>query len=391
MAEHIGGRVRVWRARRGLSQTALAGLAGVSQGYISQIEAGVKGVVRRSTLVALASALRVSVADLLGQPGDPTNPIRAKASEAVAAIRVALVELEAGEVHTPRRNREEIAAAIAHNVELRRTSDYLALAPRLPDLLRDAVCYRGTDALTRVAYEASVCLRNLGYRDLSWPAAKLAVSAANELGAPAWIGAANFVYTLSLPVEAAGVAQRVGERSAAALQQAAADPRARQMLGQVHLSAAHASAVAKRIPDVDGHLAEASAEADTLGDPTDAGFNLSFFGPTNVRLWKMSIFTELADLRKGHRAGSGTSRRHDSCCQPAAELLHESRAGACPLGQARQRSTGRVCTGRAGRARAFPAEPDCAGRRHDHDPEGQTEVCGRGAVGDGAAPGLRPA
>jgi transcriptional regulator with XRE-family HTH domain len=297
--EHIGGRVRVWRRRRGLSQATLAGLAGLSQGYVSQIEAGVRGVERRSTLVALASALDVSVADLLGQTGDPTDPLRIRASEAVAAIRLALVGLEAGDIGTPRRGSDEMADAAEQAMRLRQESDYLALAPMLPGLLRDAAGYPGTDALARHAYEASVCLRNLGYRDLSWAAAKIAVTAAHELGDPAWIGATDFVYTFSLPMEAASVALKVGERSLAALQGAAADPDARQMLGQVHLSAALSSAVAKQTTNAEAHLAEAEREAATLGDPDDGkGFNLSFFGPTNIRLWKMSLSTELGDYGK---------------------------------------------------------------------------------------------
>ena len=44
MAEdYVGARVRFWRLKRGLSQRTLAGLAGMSPGYISQIEAGAQG------------------------------------------------------------------------------------------------------------------------------------------------------------------------------------------------------------------------------------------------------------------------------------------------------------------------------------------------------------
>jgi hypothetical protein len=67
------------------------------------------------------------------------------------------------------------------------------------------------------------------------------------------------------------------------------------MLGQVHLSAALASAVARRPLDVEAHLVEAEREAATLGEPDGTGFNLSYFGPTNIRLWKMSIFSELGE------------------------------------------------------------------------------------------------
>src|SRR5205823_8115373 len=85
MDEHIGARIGYWRRRRGLTQAVLAGLAGVSQPFVSQVEAGQKGIERRSTLVAIAGALQVSVADLLGQPGDPTDPAKAGVARVVPA------------------------------------------------------------------------------------------------------------------------------------------------------------------------------------------------------------------------------------------------------------------------------------------------------------------
>lgn len=67
--EYQGARIRYWRLKRGLSQRVLAGLAGMSQGYVSQIEAGIKEIDKRSTLIRLAGALQVSVADLTHLPG----------------------------------------------------------------------------------------------------------------------------------------------------------------------------------------------------------------------------------------------------------------------------------------------------------------------------------
>lgn len=292
--EHIGGRVRIWRRRRKLSQATLAGLAGISQAYLSQVETGIRPVERRSTQVALATALDVSVADLLGQNSDPADPVRVRASEAVAAVRVALVDLEVGEVAPPQRGGAELEAAIGRMLQLRQASDHLTLAPLLPGLLRDAAGQPG--ALVRVAYVASACLRALGYRDLARPAAKIAVDAAGDLDDPAWSGMADFGYILSLPVEAVAAARRVSERSVVTLQRAPGDARARQMLGQVHLSAALAGASAARPDIARDHLAEAEQEALSLGEPADGlGFFGSFFGPMNVHLWKMSLFSELGE------------------------------------------------------------------------------------------------
>lgn len=293
--ETIGDRVRIWRRRRKLSQAVLAGLAGISQGYLSQIEGGLRSVDKRSTIAALAKALQVTSADLLGQTSDPADPIRVQASEAVADIRVALVELEAGEARTVQRSPGELTAAIAHMQQLRQDSSHLDLAPLLPGLLRD-VARDGRD-LVQVAYTTSSCLRSLGYQDLARSAARVALDAAECLGDPAWIGVAQFGYVLSLPMEAAAIARRVSEKSLAALQSAASDPRARQMLGQVHLSAAFTAAVAERPDDARAHLQEAEREARSLGEPVDGlGFNGSFFGPRNVRLWKSSIAAEQGEF-----------------------------------------------------------------------------------------------
>lgn len=71
--DHIGVRVRSWRLKRNLTQRVLADLAGLTQGYIAQIEAGTAPLDKRSTELALAKALQVSMADLTGQPYDPTT------------------------------------------------------------------------------------------------------------------------------------------------------------------------------------------------------------------------------------------------------------------------------------------------------------------------------
>jgi hypothetical protein len=240
----------------------------------------------------------------VGQSFAETDPVRVKASRAVVAIRLAIVQLEAGEVDEPRRGGAELAAGIEEMIRLRQASDHLALAPLLPDLLRDAVGDR--HALIRVGYTASACLRALGYRDLARPAARIAVAAAQEVGDPAWCGAADFGYILALPVEAASVAGRVSERSLSSLQRAAANPDARQMLGQIHLSAALANAVAQKPDLARAHLAEAEREAASLGEPADGlGFNQSFFGPRNVHLWKMSVSTELGEYDRVIKLAEG--------------------------------------------------------------------------------------
>jgi len=75
-----GQRVAQARRRRGLSQAALAGLAGRSESWPSQVERGVRQVDNHSVLMSLAEILRVDVAELTGD-----NPAAALASRYTAA------------------------------------------------------------------------------------------------------------------------------------------------------------------------------------------------------------------------------------------------------------------------------------------------------------------
>ncbi|MBY8874664.1 helix-turn-helix domain-containing protein [Micromonospora sp. PLK6-60] len=295
----IGARVRYWRMRRGgMTQAVLAGLAGISQSYISQVESGRKTIDRRSTLVAIAAALQITVADLLGQGTEPGDPARDSAAQSVPAIWSALIEIEEGERRPPSRSGDELTADIARSDRLRMSCNYPAMARMLPDLLVDAAAVGG-QVLAQVAYQASTCLRHLGFRHLALSAARVAVLAAEDIEDRAWIGASRFAFAQSLPIESAPLAARSADRSLAELQADAGDQRMRQMLGQLHLSAALTSTVSGRMDVARDHLTEATREAASLGDPPDgAGFNGCGFGPTNVGLWEMSIAAEQGESGK---------------------------------------------------------------------------------------------
>ena len=69
-AEGIGRNLQRLRGMRGMTQEAAAGAAGLSRAAYRNLEAGLSEP-RASTLVALAKALRVSPADLLGPAPEP--------------------------------------------------------------------------------------------------------------------------------------------------------------------------------------------------------------------------------------------------------------------------------------------------------------------------------
>ncbi|MGA8113767.1 MAG: helix-turn-helix transcriptional regulator [Actinocatenispora sp.] len=291
--DFTGARIKLWRSRRGMSQAVLAGLAGLSQPFLSQVEAGTKTVDRRSTLVALAEALRVSVADLC-RPGEPVDPAHDRAVEAVPAIRVAIAELMAGERRPTTRTPEQVRADLARAQQLRADADYAALMPMCADLLYDLATI-GPRELTEGAYLVGSPLRGLGFRDLAWHAANLAVQTARESDDPAWIGAAHHAYVMALPPET-GATTNIATRAAIELQPHLASPDARAVYGMLHLGTALAAATARREADAYAHLDEAAREAESLGEPADgAGFNAMNFGPTNVALWRMTLTNELAE------------------------------------------------------------------------------------------------
>lgn len=280
----IGEQVAYWRKRRGKSQRTLAGLAGMSQPYLSMIERGERPVDRRATLVALAGALGVSVAELTGQPGDPTDPARARAAASVPAIREALIMRDVGEVRPPTGSVPDLMRAGG-------AYDFATAAPMLPGLLGGLT---GPD-LIQVSHVAVFTLKHLGYPDLGRDAARLAVAAARELDDPAWTGAAEFIRILSMPPELPRVPEARAQLAADAVQPHIGDPRARQAYGMLHLYAALRAAVDRRPADALDHLREAQEAADSLGELPDLGLARFAFGPTNVEIWRLAVQLELGE------------------------------------------------------------------------------------------------
>ena len=61
--------IKVWRGYRGLTQQALADMAGISKPYLSQIETN-KRTGTKEVLLAIAKALKVTLDDIVIQPGE---------------------------------------------------------------------------------------------------------------------------------------------------------------------------------------------------------------------------------------------------------------------------------------------------------------------------------
>ncbi len=300
--EPVGVRIKAWRRRRGgMTQQVLADLAGLSQAYISQIENGHVTPDRRSTLVAIARALNISVSQLVGARGNPDDPLLARATSHVPAIRAALVELSAGERSSVTRDRDVLADAVTRATHLRNAADYAALAPLLPDLLRDLYAHNGAmaGASVEVLFATRYALKTMGYPDLALVAARVGVDIARQHGDPVWTGQAVYSLVQAFPAESAGLGAQLAAAAADELQ--ASDTRGGQeVYGCLHILAGYHHAIAGRAQQATAHLDEAAEVAARLGEPQPygpllAGWNGNWFGPTQVDYWRVAVAAESGD------------------------------------------------------------------------------------------------
>jgi transcriptional regulator with XRE-family HTH domain len=90
----IGARIRRYRQDRGMSLTELANQAGVSKSHLSVIENGTGSRPGARVLYALATALGVTLADLLGRTLRPADAVDISPSLLEFAARQQLPETD---------------------------------------------------------------------------------------------------------------------------------------------------------------------------------------------------------------------------------------------------------------------------------------------------------
>lgn len=300
----IGQRLREIRAWRDLSLRAAAGLAGFSASYLSMIENGDRVVDKRSTLEALASALRVAPSELTSTPWE-IDPADSSGHSRVVVMEAALDEYELGQDPGGLvRDWPEIAADITRLVDLTHVSaDYDAQGELAPKLLAELhACFvrepkhRPEVLLGLLHCYSSACwvTKRLGGRGLTLLAARLAHQCADELGAPVWRG-----YAAWLRGDAAGGLSRTLQYKRAVgmadeLSPALDTPDVLQVYGMLHLSAALAAAAQSDRDTATTHLDEAAAVAVRMD--TEVGtFARLWFGVVNVGVWRTSLATEFGD------------------------------------------------------------------------------------------------
>lgn len=308
----IGERVAFYRQRRGLTQLVLAGLVGRTEDWLRKVEHDVLPLDRLSVLRRLANALDVTLGDLIGEP-----VLMAWADEpgrrTVPALRVALMDhrqfLTGPQSGEPVRL-DALAADLDKQWSDYQNSRYARLTERLPLLITDAqaACqHHGTtsdDGLRAHALAASAhqlaagLLTKLGEADLAAISASRGLTAANTSGSPLVIG--------SLYRSVAHALLAIGEfEQAVALTRAAADhlepglgtatPEYLSVYGTLHLVGAVASSRRDDRTATTTFLTEADEAATRLG--RDANHLWTAFGPTNVKIHRVTAAMELGDVQ----------------------------------------------------------------------------------------------
>ncbi|MGH3773301.1 MAG: helix-turn-helix domain-containing protein [Pseudonocardiaceae bacterium] len=318
-ARSIGARARRIRLRRGWSLDVVGGLAGITGGYLSLLERGLRGFNRRGLIEDLAEALGCSVADLTGQPYLAPDRVTLEGRAALPGISLALNDFGPDDVPdvTPRPLDELVAwadGANEHRDQGRYSQAGRDLGPLLTELQAHALTAGPVDrpraftALVKVCVVAGIVANKISSDiNLSISAARRGYDMAARCGDPALIGLTQWSWAGKLTLlTARGRASRVLTAGIDELGRSARlrgeDTLPAQMLGFLHLAASQCAARGKRHDDAQAHLAEAATIAARIGERNGLRMH---FGPTNVAVWRLGIGIELGE---GGRAYEDATR-----------------------------------------------------------------------------------
>lgn len=310
----IGQRVAFYRRRRGLSQEVLAGLAGKTAEWLRKVETNRAELDRLSVIRTLASALDVSLGDIVGEPSlfawsEETG------RQTIPALRAALRDyrhlspLLARQQEDQPLSLTELKRDVAELWDSYQRSRYGELARRLPRLINDCLTTErildGDDrlrahALTAYAHQvATLFLTKLGESDLAWTAASRGLTAANASQDDVAIGSLSRAAAHALTSNGEyREARAVGAAAAEFLQPSMSEPTPRllSVYGSLHLMCALSAARDDDRQTARTHLAEAAESARHLRG--DANHVWTAFGPTNVTIHQVSVALELGDVQR---------------------------------------------------------------------------------------------
>lgn len=308
----IGERVAFYRQRRGLTQEVLAGLVGRSGDWLRKVEHDVLPLDRLSVLRRLAHALDVSLGDLIGEP-ILMSWTDESSRRTVPALRVALMDHRQF-LSEPRHGEPPHLDTLAAEIDAQwsdyQNSRYSRLTHRLPLLITDsqAACqhYGQRDdnglrarALAASAHHlATVFLTKLGEADLAAISASRGLADAQAAGSDLLIGSqyramAHALLSIGEFEQAAALARAAADRLEPELSDAT--PEHLSVYGTLLLIGAVASSRREDRADTTAFLTEADQTAARLGH--DANHLWTAFGPTNVKIHRVTTAMELGDVQ----------------------------------------------------------------------------------------------
>lgn len=293
----IGLRVAHRRNELGLTQQQLADRTRgkVSRSYLAMIEAGHRPVDKRTTLIALAEALEVSVAWLTATPETSRSPEESAIHAVLPELRAALdgaLEIE------PRPSWEQLNDDVLALMRARMDCDYITLANGMaPTVARTLALTEEMDHRGGATYLALTCtalslaLRPLGLLDLGIRLAEHARWAAERSGDQALV--AGSIFAVAQCALSGGVKGQRARSRALALQGAEMIQGDRSDAGMTWqamllLHAALSSATLERDDEAEQYLDEAEDIArhittdPMLMDPSVA----------NVGVWRTAVALE---------------------------------------------------------------------------------------------------
>ncbi|MGX1545155.1 helix-turn-helix domain-containing protein [Streptomyces adustus] len=252
----VGARLAAWRRRRGVTREDLASRTGLEVEYVAGLETGREWVDRRGRLAVLATALRLDVADLTGQPYPPRGQEHAAVRAVAFHLRRRLVRRQpdaaSGVVL------EELAERTRAAARADAAGDEYHLALALPELIEAAdratavAAGPGWEEAVRLRVDVHVLaaglLRRLGYKDLAWMLLHRARPGTRE-PLPVLVEEVRLLIDLGLPeyalaradrAEGAGADWEVPALAAVAQAMAGRRPQAEQLLAAAAERAADA-------------------------------------------------------------------------------------------------------------------------------------------------------
>jgi transcriptional regulator with XRE-family HTH domain len=297
----IGKNAKRLRESRGRTQAAVAGLCGITEAYLSQIERGLKTPTIR-VLHDLARELGVPMSVLLGESPPPAQD---RVSQGLGAVERALIGIAPeviSDIDIPRlRDRVEAAWRTYQSSPNRFSDTSVLLSPLVVETEHALRSYCGLGEsvqrreVHRIAADLYALLRTYckrtGRMDLSLLAADRARRSAQEADDPLRIAASewNLGHALIADGEPEG-AEAVARRAADALGNWREDPSLAAMYGALHLVVAVGLARRRlwwKARDVLRDHADPAAAISGEGN-----VQWTVFGPSNVLVHQVSIEME---------------------------------------------------------------------------------------------------